>query len=242
MGWKKQARKGKTQLTTFELLEKRHHVRSYIRGKLPPKEHIESALWKAWKTTPSKNNAVPYKVFVYGPNKHKEKDLVHKMVHQNHIKAEKSAVTRGEATITEGGKPNPYYEHIKYNAYLFCIHAQTREPNKFYKEAVEEGMFFDQAWTSQVDHYVDTAAVEVGMFIQNLSTYLLEQDIDVSYTSCFFRDIKKWHEVGLKDAEFRPIVLMSAGYKQIYRNEILRKKNQLQDDRKPEIDEVVQWT
>ena len=44
MGWKKQARKGKTQSTTFDLLEKRHHVRSYIRGKIPPKEHVESAL------------------------------------------------------------------------------------------------------------------------------------------------------------------------------------------------------
>ena len=242
MGWKKQARTQKTPLTTFDLLEKRHHVVKYIKGKIPPKQHIETALWKAWKTTPSKNNAVPYKVFVYGPKKHKEKELVHKMVFENHKQAERNAVKRGEATRTEGGIPNPYYEHIKYNPYLFCIHSQTREPNKFYKEAVEEGMFFDQAWTSQVDHYVDTAAVEVGMFIQNFSTYLLEQDIDVSYTSCFFRDIKKWHEVGLKDAEFRPIVLMSAGYKQIYRNEILRKKNQLQDDRKPEIDEVVQWT
>ncbi len=241
MGWKKQARKVKAQLTTFDLLEKRHHVRSYIRGVAPPKQHIETALWKAWKTTPSKNNAVPYKVFVYGPNKHKEKELVHKMVHDNHKGAEISAVNRGEATKTEGGKPNPYYEHIKYNAYLFCIHSQTREPNKFYKEQVEKGMFFDQAWASRVNHYIDTAAVEVGMFIQNLSTYLLEQDIDVSYTSCFLRDIKKWHEVGLKDAEFRPIILMSAGYKQVYRNEMLQKQNRLQDDRKPEIGEVVQW-
>ena len=241
MGWKKQARKNKTQLTTFDLLEKRHHVQSYIRGKIPPKEYIESALWKAWKTTPSKNNAMPYKVFVYGPNKHKEKELVHKMVHDNHKQAELNAVKRGEAITTEGGKPNPYYEHIKYNAYLFCIHSQTREPNKFYKDQVEKAMYFDQAWASQVENYVDTAAVEVGMFIQNFSTYLLEQNIDISYTSCFIRDIKKWHDVGLNDAEFRPIILMSVGYKQQYRNEILRRDNRLEDDRKPEIDEVITW-
>ena len=102
-------------------------------------------------------------------------------------------------------------------------------------------MFFDQAWASQVNNYIDTSAVEVGMFIQNLTTYLLEYKLDVSYTSCFFRDIKKWHEVGLKDAEFRPIVLMSVGYKQVYRNEMLRKQNRVQDDRKPEIDEVITW-
>ena len=52
-------------------------------------------------------------------------------------------------------------------------------------------MYFDQAWESQIDKFIDTSAVEVGMFIQNLSSYLLEKDIDVSYTSCFYRDIKK---------------------------------------------------
>ena len=43
----------------------------------------------------------------------------------------------------------------------------------------------------RVDNFIDTSAIEVVMFLQNLSTYLLEKDIDVSYTSCFFRDIKK---------------------------------------------------
>ena len=49
----------------FDLLESRHHVKEYS-DKIPAKELIENALWKAWKTTPSKNNAMPYKVFVYG--------------------------------------------------------------------------------------------------------------------------------------------------------------------------------
>ena len=42
----------------------------------------------------------------------------------------------------------------------------------------------------RVDNFIDTSAIEVGMFLQNLTTYLLEKKIDVSYTSCFFRDIK----------------------------------------------------
>ena len=59
-------------MSTFDLLEGRHHVRKYS-DKIPPKEQIESALWKAWKTTPTKNNAMPYKIFVYGPDKKEEK-------------------------------------------------------------------------------------------------------------------------------------------------------------------------
>mgnify|MGYP000893263592 CR=1 FL=1 len=77
-------------------------------------------------------------------------------------------------------KLNPYYEHIKYNPYLFCIHAQPREPNDWYKESVKKGMFFDQAWPERIERFIDTSAVEVGMFIQNLSTYLLEEKIDIS--------------------------------------------------------------
>ena len=223
----------------FDLLESRHHVKEY-NSDVPPKELIDIALYKAWKTTPSKNNAMPYKVFVLGPQEWQKKSFVHDMVHKNHKDAEKRAMERGEATRTEGGRPNPYYEHIKKNPYLFCIHAQPREPNEFYTRQVELGMFFDQAWPSRVDKFIDTSAVEVGMFIQNLSTYLLEKKIDVSYTSCFFRDIKKWHEVGLTYADYRPIMLMTAGYKKVYRKDIIKFYSELSDI-KPEFKDMIKW-
>jgi len=223
----------------FDLLENRHHVKEYSED-IPPKELIDKALYEAWKTTPSKNNAMPYKVFVLGPNEWLKKRFVHKMVHNNHKDAEVNAMKRGEAIRTEGGKPNPYYEHIKKNPYLFCIHAQPREPNEFYKVQVEKGMFFDQAWPSRVNHFIDTSAVEVGMFIQNLSTYLLEKKIDIAYTSCFFRDIKKWHEIGLTFSDYRPIILMSAGYKKVYRKDIIKFYSELPDI-KPEFKDMVEW-
>tara|TARA_B100001057_G_scaffold486150_1_gene566854 strand:+ start:1595 stop:2323 length:729 start_codon:yes stop_codon:yes gene_type:complete len=241
MGWKKQVRKNKRQPTTFDLLEKRHHVQSYIKTKIPPKEYVESALWKAWKTSPSKNNAMAYKVFVYGPKHHKEKELVHQMVHKNHIKAEKSAVARGQHNITEDGRENPFYQHIKHNPYLLCIHQEPRPANKFYEDQVKQGMFYDQAFPARVDYISDSVCVEVGMFIQNLTTYLLEYDIDVSYTSCFFRDISKWRKAGLVHSNYRPSVLMTIGYKRVYRKELLKAWNRVEDDKKPEIDEIVKW-
>lgn len=225
---------------TFELLENRHHVKEYT-DEIPDKKKIEKALWQAWKTSPSKNNAMPWKVFVYGPDKKEEKIKVWHMVHKNHVSREEQAVREGEATITEGGKPNPFYEHIKENPYLFCIHAQPREPNAFYKKQVEKGMYFDQAWASQVNNFIDTSAVEVGMFIQNLSNYLLEQQIDVSYTSCFFRDIKKWKDIGLSDADYRPIMLMSCGYHKVFRKDILKEWGREKEDIKPEFEEIVKW-
>jgi len=224
----------------FDLLENRHHVKEYSED-IPSKELIDKALYEAWKTTPSKNNAMPYKVFVLGPNEWLKKRFVHKMVHNNHKDAEVNAMKRGEAIRTEGGKPNPYYEHIKKNPYLFCIHAQPREPNEFYKVQVEKGMFFDQAWPSRVNHFIDTSAVEVGMFIQNLSTYLLEKKIDIAYTSCFFRDIKKWHEIGLTFSDYRPIILMSAGYKKVYRKDDPNFIETGLSDIKPEFKDMIEW-
>jgi len=224
----------------FDLLENRHHVREYSLI-IPKKELIENSLWKAWKTTPSKNNAMPYKVFVYGPKHKEEKIKVWEMVFSNHKDAEIRAIKRGQATRTEGGEPNPYYEHIKYNPYLFCIHAQPREPNDWYKESVKKGMFFDQAWPERIERFIDTSAVEVGMFIQNLSTYLLEEKIDISYTSCFRREQKYWQEVGLKHAEYRPIILMTAGYSVQYRKDVPYVKRKLKQDIKPEYEEMIQW-
>ena len=60
-------------MSTFDLLEKRRHVRTYKTDKHPPKELIEKLLWKTWKTTPSKNNFMPYNVHVLGPDKANEK-------------------------------------------------------------------------------------------------------------------------------------------------------------------------
>lgn len=224
----------------FDLLEGRHHVAKYS-DKVPPKKLIETALWKAWKTTPSKNNAMPYKVFIYGPDKKEEKEKVWHMVYKNHINAEKVAVKRGLATRTEDGEPNPFYEHIKYNPYLLCIHCQPREPNKFYEEQVKKGMFFDQAWPEMVDRFIDTAAVEAGMFIQVLTNYLLESKVDLSYTSCFWRDPQKWLDAGLDHAKWRPIILMSIGYAERYRYEDLKDWGRSHEDIKPEYEDMIKW-
>ena len=184
---------------------------------------------------------MPYKVFIFGPTHHKEKELIHEMCHKNHISAEKSAVARGQATRTENGQMNPNYAHIKHNAYLIVIHQEVRQPNKFYTERVKKGMFFDQAFPSSAENIQDSVCVEIGMFAHNLTTYVLEYNIDVSYTSCFFREISKWRKRGLVHSNYTRRLLLSIGYKNEYRYEFMEKENKQQDDRKPEADEIIKW-
>ena len=227
---------------TFDLLEeKRKHVRKYS-DKIPPKDKIELALWKAWKTSPSKNNAMAYEVFVYGPESQDMKNRVHEMCHLNHIRAEQRAVKEGLQSTTQKGELNPDYAHIKNNAYLFSIHSRVlKEMNPYYQRQEKKGHYADQKYESKVNNIVDSVAVEVGLFIQNLTTYLLEENIDVSYTSCFYRDPIEWRNRGLTHVKWRPIVLMSCGYGEVYRRDVLREQGRDAEDFKPDIKDVIKW-
>ena len=224
----------------FDTLEnKRNHVKKYHLDKIPEKEKIEKALYKAWKTTPGKNNAMAYKALVWGPDKELEKEAIHSLVVKNHIHAEDRAVEKGLMNKTQEGVPNPYYEHIKLNPYLITIHSRIAYPNRFYKKMVEQGHFYDQSHNPE--DIIDSVAVEAGLFVGNLGYYLLEEGLDISYNSCFKREVKDWHKVGLTMIDQRPITMISCGYAKRYREEDIKDNLKEGEDVKPEMNEIVKW-
>ena len=225
----------------FDLLEtKRKHVKKYL-DTIPDKKLIENALWKAWKTTPSKNNFMAYQLDVYGPDKEMEKEIMWNFAVANHINAGDVAVEKGFADKTQEGTPNPYYEHIAFNPYLFTIHSRVSNPNNFYKKQIKEGHFYEQAYEELFERIIDSVAVEVGHFSSNLGYYLLEEGLDISYNSCFRRRPEEWHKVGLDMVKTRPIAMISCGYAGRYRRQDLKRRGIEEDDRRPEIDEIVKW-
>jgi hypothetical protein len=228
-------------MDTFTLLEtRRKHVMKYSE-KIPPLDIINNALWKAWKTSPSKNNFNPYEVFVLGPEKQKDKDAVYSMVRKDHIRAEDDAVKKGYQTITQNGVANPFYEHIKLNPYLVVITSRVcKKANKFYEKRIAEGHHPEQMIEEKADMLVSVFAVEVGLFMQNLTNYLLEENIDISYNSCFIRNPKVWQEAGLNWCTHMPIAMMSIGYASRYRKQELSPLSVIEDI-KPEIDEIITW-
>ena len=234
----------------FDTLEKkRQHVKKYDMNRIPPKEMIERALWKAWKTTPGKNNAVPYQVLVWGPHLKFEKKAIHSLVVKSHKAVEDEAVkdkklpnTKTQADNPEYGNfPNPFYEHVAYNPYLFTIHSRVSTPNKWYTEKIEQGHQYDQGYEHLFEHIIDSVAVEVGLFAGNLGYYLLEEGLDISYNSCFRRRPKEWHKVGLTMVNTRPITMISCGYATRYRREDMKEWGKESWDVKPEINEIVKW-
>ena len=226
----------------FETLEKkRRHVRKYDMNKIPPKECIERALYKAWKTSPSKNNSMAYQVLVWGPDKNIHKEAIYNLVTKSHKAVEIKAVEEGLAKTTQKGVLNPFYEHVKYNPYLFTIHSRVSTPNKFYRQKVEEGHFYDQGHESYIEKVIDSVSVEVGIFAANLGYYLLEEGLDISYNSCFRRRPEEWHKVGLHMVKRRPINMISCGYASRYRYEDLKAWGKLDWDKKPDIKDIIKW-
>ncbi len=212
----------------FDFLEKkRNHVRTY--KKTAPLQHIvERAIWQAWKTTPSKNSAMPYQVYVWRKQKHL--NILYDIAYNNNLDQ-------------QSGKPryNPYFEHIRTAPYLITIHQRASKPNRFYAQRIRDDNLFME-WVHKKDFHqaLPGTILEVGMFLANLTCYLLEQGIDVSYNGCFRRDALDWQNAGLEMVETRPITMMSLGYADQYRKDHIS-KFEAQYDKKPEIDEVVEW-
>lgn len=230
-------------MNTFDLLEtRRKHVRKYS-DKIPDKKLIERALWKAWKTTPSKNNAMAYEVLVWGPDKELEKELIHCLVVENDKKNFDKAVEMKLTDNTKGPelgvKENPYYEHIKLNPYLITIHSRISKPNRFYEEEIKAGHFYDQGYDPE--RIIDSTSLEVGIFAANLAIYLLEEGLDMSYNGCFRRNLREWRKIGLYDVKQRPITMISCGYAEQYRREIIKEYGKETWDVKPEFRDIVRW-
>jgi len=225
----------------YELLEtKRRHVKIYD-NKVPPKSIIANALWKAWKTSPSKNNAMAYQALVWGPDKILEKEAIHSLCVESHKGAEERGVKRRLATITQKGKPNPYYEHIKLNPYLITIHSRVSKPNRYYEEKIKEGHFYDQGFEKYIELIIDSVSVEVGLFLANLTVYLLEAGLDISYNSCFVREVEGWHKVGLNYVKTRPISMITCGYAERYRRQDLKESGKEVWDIKPDVNDIIKW-
>ena len=222
-------------MTHYSLLKKkRRHVISYKKD-VPAKEIIDRALEKALITTSSKNNMFAYRIHVYGPEQQKWKEKIWTLSNKNDL---------GLSKVTHDAKknPNPNYNHVRTNPYLFVFHSRVvHKPNAFYQRQIDNGSHTaDEQYPEYVDKIIDHIALEVGMFANNLTIYLLEKGLDVSYNICFVRDTQEWHDLGFSWVKRRPILIMSCGYAEETREQWL-KKNSEGGDTCPPLTDIVSW-
>ena len=223
------------KMTQLQLLNKRQHVMAYDTDDVPEKQLIEDLLWKAWKVTPSKNNFMPYHCNVLGPERVAEK-------HSIWMKSVKNKKEINEKNIKDHKEDgyNPYFEHLSTAPYLLVFTQRVCEPNEYYRKTIEKGDYYEQMHEDQISSMLRTTAVEVGMWMANLSAFALEKGLNTSTIACFpYReDNSEWEDLPWVK---HPVVLLgSIGKAKQYRRESMN-EIQKKDDQKPEPETIIKW-
>ena len=208
---------------------------AYDTDDVPEKQLIEDLLWKAWKVTPSKNNFMPYHCNVLGPERVAEK-------HSIWMKSVKNKKEINEANIKDHKEDgyNPYFEHLSTAPYLLVFTQRVCEPNEYYRKTIEKGDYYEQMHEDQISSMLRTTAVEVGMWMANLSAFALEKGLNTSTIACFpYReDNSEWEDLPWVE---HPVVLLgSIGKAKQYRRESMN-EIQKKDDQKPEPETIIKW-
>lgn len=220
------------------ILKNRKYVREYDKTADIPISLIDSLLQRTWKITPSKNNFMPYTIHVLGPEHQDYKEAVYKICLSN----DKRLKTESEILNLEikYAKNLPNYANILSCSYLliFTLRLET-SPNLVQKNAIERGHRFEAVDESILNSLYSTASLEVGLFSDAFSALCLENNIDVSFTLCFHKDLNYW-----KDLSFvtrTPILLLTVGKGKIYRHDELVKRGVAQYDLRPDYARIVNF-
>jgi hypothetical protein len=224
----------------FDILNKRMHVYSYKENDIPSFTTINQIMHDAWRVTPSKQNIMPYRATVLGPNNKITKTRIYNKVVDNHVYMEEEGVKDGFIPKVSG-EINPHYRHILHNPYLIVFSQRVcseDEVNPFYKRKINEGHFMEQIYSEWAPKIKTSTAIEVGLFAQNVAALCLEQDIDYSFTVCFPGDVEQWSDIPF--VKHPVLLLMSIGKAEMYRREFLSSQSNA-NDYKTAFENVVQF-
>lgn len=216
----------------YNTFKKRKHVIDYDSTVDIPIETVNLLLQQAWEVTPSKQNFMPYNVFVLGPDQQRLKEITHRNCSIN----EKDMNENNPLPYT--APTNPGFQNILTCNYLliFCKRLED-QPNAWQKLQNKRGVYQEPLSEKGLDEIEDVISLEIGLFVDALSILCLEKDIDVSYTLCFARNLKYW-----SDFEFikrKPMLLMTIGKGKYYKENLIDQLGTHTDHHKPNYDRIV---
>ena len=205
-------------------------------------EFIINALKAAWLETPSKNNFMPYKAHVLGPEFAKEKEEMYWLCLGNETKANGNIITDRDQLkkYEERMYPNKRYAsyHNIRSAEYVLIFTQRVEtmPNQLQQQLIDKGYVYEQMATDgpKKENARKNAYLEIGMFSTNFAGICLNNGIDISYTLCFPGDLKDWPQEHFSFLDNDPMLIMTVGKGSRYR---LASDQSM--DPKPDFDRIV---
>ena len=229
----------------YHTLNKRKQVWLYDRKKIPPKEKIQELIDMALEITPSKQNYQPYTINILGPDKEnenkfqKEKLKLWSKVVGNHHAIEDRALKEGKIKDSIH-VINRNYQHILSAPYVLVLETRLCKNNDYMELGVQESSHFaEQVIETELESLGTLIAMEVGLFCHALTGLCMEEGLDVSFTSCFPKNPKRWPDFSYVNRE--PHIIMSIGHGDFYRMNFMQKTDQEKMDWKPDHKDIINW-
>lgn len=223
---------------TYQSLKKYKYVKEYNQSVDIPKSTVERILKDAWEVTPSKSNFMPYKIHVLGPEHQELKNLVYKKCIKNESRVDD--IPDPELVRYQDHKPR-YWNIVSCSYLLIFTERVEKNPNLFQQHCIKKGYVFEQMDAKNLIPLRNIARLEIGMFSATVSAMCLEKDIDVSHTVCFAQDLESWSEEEFNFVDAKPIMLMTLGQGNFYRQDIPLEppSTWLSIDPKPDFETIV---
>lgn len=216
---------------------KYRYAKEYDKNADIPRSEIYNILKETWRITPSKNNFMPYSVYLLGTDKQDLKDAAYKLC----IKNESSSNGIENIDILRDYETDkPQYWNITNCSYLLLFTPRVEtELNPWQQDRSKNGNKFDQTQPHRMEGTFANRCIEIGMFSTIFASMCLEKDIDISHTMCIPSNLEDWHKSGFDFLEYAPILLMTAGKGIKYR---LPSINEIENlDFKPDFTKIVNF-
>lgn len=184
----------------------RKHVHAYDNNVDIEKDFFTS-LEEAWKVTPSKQNFMPYKIHIIGPDAQEYKDTLYAMCLRNEGTVDN--LSDGQLIERYTHRPPSYHSITNCSYALIITQRLVTKLNVRQQKRVAKGHVAEQIDIKQQKALLPLANFEAGLFCNALQYYLLQKDIDSCYTGCFRNNLKTWKT--LPFVTETPIMIMTIG-------------------------------
>jgi hypothetical protein len=237
----------------YSHMHKYQYVMKYDTEKLPDPFIIKQSLYEAWASTPSKQQFMPYNIFVLGPDDTKIKEMIYykALVKEYETNFPKWNVDVKDPVAVEAAflshRSWPQYLNYKTAPYiLICTQRVEDQVNPFNKMQQLKGFNFEQTtreWQTdpkRKNRAQGLAMIEIGMFTQAFSNLCLKHNIDVSHTRCLPTTMDFWTEPEFSFLENPPQLILSAGFGKEYRRDFYPDLTHGMDY-KPDFERIVKF-
>lgn len=243
------------EFMTYSHMHKYRYIMEYDTEDIPDLHLIKQSLHEAWNTIPSKQNFMPYNIFVLGPGP-EYKEIKDKIYYKALVNEYLSNSARYDVSIEDPKsvekamlmhRAPPQYINLKTAPYvLICTQRIEYEPNPHNLSFSLKGWNFEQMeseWKinpQKNNRAYSVSLIEIGMFIQSFSNLCLMHNIDISHTRCLPTNISFWSEPEFSFLENPPQLILTVGKGKTSRREYYRDISHSNDYR-PDFEKVVKF-